>query len=192
MIKKLSQILIEEKLTLELNPEFGTDKGGPKSYVREYYENKFSKLIDLNITLVEIGVRSGASLKLWREYFSNADIIGLDNFDEVNKGQISINESWIYSENIKFILGDAYSKDVANQIENKIDILIDDGPHTFESHVKLLEIYIPKMNKKGTIIIEDICYDYNNLYNFIPEQYRDTSTVYDFGGYDNRLIEIIL
>ena len=41
MTKNLKQILIEEKLTLELDPEYGTDKGGPKSYVEEYYEGKF-------------------------------------------------------------------------------------------------------------------------------------------------------
>jgi hypothetical protein len=192
MYKTLKQIIEDERLSLELNPKFGTDKGGPKSYISGYYEQKFSNLIDSNITLVEIGVRSGASLKLWKEYFSNANIIGIDNLSDLNNHQVPINKSWINSENVKFIFGDAYNSQVVDQIENKIDILIDDGPHTFESHVKLLELYIPKMNKNGIVVIEDIHYDYNKFYNFVPEEYKNTSTVYDFGGYDDRLIEIVL
>jgi cephalosporin hydroxylase len=190
MHKTLKQIIKDENLSIEIDPKYGTDKGGPKSYIENFYEEKFSTLADSDITLVEIGVRSGASLKLWREYFSKANIIGIDDFSDLNDHQIPVNKSWIYSKNVKFIIGDAYNEEVANQIRDKIDILIDDGPHTFESHVQLLSLYLPRMNKNGIIIIEDISYDYNRLYSVIPEQYRDTSVVHDFGGYDNRLIVI--
>lgn len=193
MTKNLKQILIEEKLTLELDPEYGTDKGVPKSYVEEYYEDKFLNFQEKKITLVEIGVRSGASLCLWKNYFSEkAKIYGIDNLDDKNIHSIPVNYEWISGENVEYIVGDAYDKSIRDKIIGDIDILIDDGPHTFESHVKLLELYVSKMKKGGIIIIEDISYDYNKLYEFIPEQYKNTSSVYDFGGYDNRLIEIIL
>jgi hypothetical protein len=193
MTKNLKQILIEERLTLELNPEYGTDKGGPKSYVEEYYEEKFLDFQEKEITLVEIGVRSGASLCLWKNYFSKkAKIYGVDNLDDKNIHNIPINSEWISGENVEYIVGDAYNESIRDKIIGDIDILIDDGPHTFQSHLNLLEKYIPKMKKSGIIIIEDISYDYNQLYNYIPEEYKETSSVYDFGGYDNRLIEIIL
>lgn len=191
-MKKLKEIIQEHNLDIETNPKYGTDKGYPKSYIDEFYEDKFSSLIDSEVTLVEIGVRSGASLKLWSEYFFKANIIGIDNLSDFNDHQIPINEKWTSSEKVTFIDADAYLKETVDKINGKIDILIDDGPHTFESHVKLLELYIPKMNSDGMIIIEDISYDPNQLYSYVPEDLQDKSYVCDYGGYDNRLIIITI
>jgi hypothetical protein len=189
-MKKLKEIIQEHNLDIETNPKYGTDKGYPKSYVDEFYEDKFLPLIDSEITLVEIGVRSGASLKLWSEYFSKANIIGIDNLSDFNNHQVPINESWTSSDRVTFIDANAYSQKTIDEINGKIDVLIDDGPHTLESHIKLLELYIPKMNKGGMIIIEDISYDPNELYSYVPEDLQDKSYVCDYGGYDNRLIII--
>ena len=191
-MKKLKEIIQEYNLDIETNPRYGTDKGYPKSYVDEFYEDKFSSLIDSEITLVEIGVRSGASLKLWSEYFSKANIIGIDNLSDFNDYQVPINENWTSSEKVTFIDADGYLQETVDKINDKINILIDDGPHTLESHIKLLELYIPKMNKDGMIIIEDISYDPNQLYSYVPENLQDKSYVCDYGGYDNRLIIIQL
>jgi hypothetical protein len=191
-MKKLKEIIQEHNLNIETNPKYGTDKGYPKSYVDEFYEDKFSPLIDSEITLVEIGVRSGASLKLWSEYFSKANIIGIDNLSDFNDHQVPINENWTSSEKVTFIDADGYLEETVDKINDKIDILIDDGPHTLESHIKLLELYIPKMNNGGMIIIEDISYDPNQLYSYVPENLQDKSYVCDYGGYDNRLIIIEL
>ena len=191
-MKKLKEIIQEHNLDIETNPKYGTDKGYPKSYVDEFYEDKFSPLIDSEITLVEIGVRSGASLKLWSEYFSKANIIGIDNLSDFNDHQVPINENWTSSEKVTFIDADGYLEETVDKINDKIDILIDDGPHTLESHIKLLELYIPKMNNGGMIIIEDISYDPNQLYSYVPENLQDKSYVCDYGGYDNRLIIIEL
>jgi hypothetical protein len=191
-MKKLKEIIQEHNLDIETNPKYGTDKGYPKSYVDEFYEDKFSPLIDSEITLVEIGVRSGASLKLWSEYFSKANIIGIDNLSDFNDHQVPINENWTSSEKVTFIDADGYLQETVDKINDKIDILIDDGPHTLESHIKLLELYIPKMNNGGMIIIEDISYDPNQLYSYVPENLQDKSYVCDYGGYDNRLIIIEL
>lgn len=181
-----------EGLSLGLNPEYGTDKGGPKSYIEKYYENRFLEFKEKKISLVEIGVRSGASLCLWKNYFSKTSkIYGIDNLDDKNNHNIPINYEWISGDNVEYIVGDAYEDNTLNKIAGKIDILIDDGPHTFESHKILLEKYIPKMNINGIIIIEDISYDYTRLYDHLPGKYQNKTTLYDFGGYDNRLIEIL-
>lgn len=189
-MKTLKEIIQEHNLDIETNPRYGTDKGYPKSYIDEFYEDKFLPLIDSEVTLVEIGVRSGASLKLWSEYFSKANIIGIDNLSDFNNHQIPINKNWTSSDKVTFIDANAYLQETVGKINGKIDILIDDGPHTFESHVKLLELYIPKMNFNGMIIIEDISYDPNQLYSYVPEDLQDKSYVCDYGGYDNRLIVI--
>lgn len=195
-MKTLKQILsdchlnIWDEVNLKINPNYGTDKGEPKSYIDEYYEENFKKYRKKDITLVEIGVRSGASLKLWSEYFSKGSkIYGLDNLYDKNINSVPINDEWIILDNVEYIVGDAYSNNIANKFD-KIDILIDDGPHTFQSHVKLLDLYIPKINSGGVIIIEDISYDPNNLYQYVPDHLKDSSFFYDLGKFDDKLIVI--
>ena len=196
MKKSLKEILkqyhlnIWDEVNLKINQNYGTDKGEPKSYVDEYYEENFKKYREKDITLVEIGVRSGASLKLWSEYFcKESKIYGLDNLHDKNNHSVPINEDWVSSDNVEYIIGDAYTEEISNKI-GKIDILIDDGPHTFESHIKLLELYLPKMNTGGVIVIEDISYDPNLIYNNVPDNLKQTSYVCDYGNYDDRLIVI--
>jgi hypothetical protein len=48
------------------------------------------------------------------------------------------------------------------------------------------------MNVNGIIIIEDISYGANELLKFVPDNYKQSFKVYDFGGYDDRIIEIII
>lgn len=128
---------------------------------------------------------------LWKNYFSkNSNIIGLDNLIDKNQYLIPVNEEWVSGNNVQYIIGDAYNQSVSDQIKNNIDILIDDGPHNFESHVKMLELYSNKMNKGGTIVIEDIHYNPDILFPYLKEKYQDNAMVYDFGGWDNRLIVI--
>jgi len=192
--KTLKSILEKHQLNGTLypeNPSYGTDKGDAKSYIDGFYEENFLKYKDKDITLVEIGVRSGASLCLWKNYFSEkATIIGLDNLVDKNQHSIPVNSEWVSGDNVQYVIGDAYTSEVSENVPNEIDILIDDGPHSFESHVKMLELYTHKMNKGGVIVIEDIHYNPDMLFSHVKEEYQENSKVYDFGGWDNRLIVI--
>lgn len=196
IMKTLKEIVIESKLhihhpeNLKVNQNYGTDKGGPKSYIEKFYDEKFKNYQEKDITIVEIGVRAGASLKLWSEYFSkNSKIFGLDSLIEPNTYSIPVNQEWVSSKNVEYIIGDAYTEETSNKFD-KIDILIDDGPHTQASHIKLLQLYINKMNKGGIIVIEDICYDAKSLREYIPEHLKKNYYICDYGGYDNRLVVI--
>lgn len=192
--KTLKSILEKYQLNGTLYPEnpcYGTDKGDAKSYIDEFYEENFLKYKDKDITLVEIGVRSGASLCLWKNYFSKkSNIIGLDNLFDKDNFSVPINEEWVTGDNVQYLIGDAYDQLMSDQITGGIDILIDDGPHSFESHVKLLQLYTNKMNEGGVIVIEDIHYNPNMLFSYVKEKYQKNAKVYDFGGWDNRLIVI--
>jgi hypothetical protein len=55
-----------------------TDKNTDHSYIEHFYENAFLKYKDKNITLLEIGARTGASCFLWNQYFKNGIIYGID------------------------------------------------------------------------------------------------------------------
>jgi hypothetical protein len=191
----LKTILNECKLNIfdeenmKIHPSYGTDKGHPKSYIDNFYEDFLKKYKNEKNIIVEIGVRSGASLKLWSEYFSKeSKIYGLDNLVDKNEHSVPVNENWIDGKNIEYIIGDAYTEEIANNF-NEITILIDDGPHSIESHIKLLELYSSKIKKGGAIIIEDIGYDPNGLLPFIKDELKQKFSFYDYGIYcDNKII----
>jgi cephalosporin hydroxylase len=189
-MKTLQEILKEHNLNITTNPRYGTDKGDPKTFVDGFYQEKFEPLRNKKLTLVEIGVRSGASLKMWKEFFSKrATIIGIDNFQDFNDNQTPYDEEWL-SDGVQFIDADGYTQEIVDKIDGGIDILIDDGPHTPQSHQKLLELYLPKMNRGGYVVIEDISYNPDVIFSYVPEELQDDAYVCDFGGYDDRLIII--
>lgn len=191
-MKTLREIIKDENLGVETQKiqNYGTDKH-IHPYIDEFYEENFSKLRNSKIKLVEIGVRGGASIQLWKSYFSsNAKIYGIDNLEVKEIHGIPVNNDWATGDNVKFIVGDAYSEEIVNKLPNNIDILIDDGPHTFESHVNLIKLYLPKMNKNSMIIIEDISYNVNQLFPHIPNRKDIQINYYDLNGYFVKLLVI--
>jgi predicted methyltransferase len=126
---------------------YSTDKNCLHSYVDEVYENLFKDIRLSAKNILEIGVDNGGSIFMWREYFENAKVIGIDNKDCPQLAN---------RERIEFISSDAYRVDLVDQLPSNFDIIIDDGPHTLESMVFFIKEYINKINQKGMIVIEDI------------------------------------
>ena len=67
----------------ELAIAFNTDKSTRTHGFTNHYQVYFELLRDLPLKLLEIGVQSGASLRMWKQYFPKAEIYGLDYFDSV-------------------------------------------------------------------------------------------------------------
>jgi hypothetical protein len=66
-------------LTLdELGLKYGTDKASLHHNYLNFYEGFVAPLRDQPLTLLEIGVFQGASLRMWREYFPYAKVVGVD------------------------------------------------------------------------------------------------------------------
>ena len=57
--------------------KYDTDKAEHSHYLRNY-EDYFGHLADRDICLLELGVYHGGSLQLWRDYFEQGLIVGLD------------------------------------------------------------------------------------------------------------------
>ena len=67
----------------ELGYKMGTDKGDATddmwhSYL-PIYEQLFESFRDESFSLLELGVASGGSMRMWREWFPNASLFGVDN-----------------------------------------------------------------------------------------------------------------
>ncbi len=131
---------------------FGTDKGTTHNYIDGFYEKEFLKYKDKSIKILEIGIATGHSLLLWDRYFENhTGVYGVENCAE---GKV-ITEDLKKTDKIKLIIDDGYCKRTADSLPN-FDIIIDDGPHTLDSMIKCINLYLPKLNTGGVLIIEDV------------------------------------
>ena len=146
----------------------GTDKEAKHKYCSAFYDNAFCDLKDKKLNILEIGIQNGSSLVLWNEYFKNSIIYGIDNTNFI-KDRLDT------YPRIKTIIQDAYKKELTFNLP-LFDIIIDDGPHTLESQIKLINNYFKKLNKNGKLFIEDVD-GKNNLNELIKEASKFTSNV---------------
>lgn len=174
-----------------------SDKGTLHDYINGYYDNEFSPKKNDQIKLLEIGVGYCHSIYLWKNFFTNAKIIGLEaNMSYLNNPVKKDCIDWIDNTNSNTIikLCDAYSDECVNQFQNnEFDYIIDDGPHTLESQLIFIKKYISKVKVGGKLIIEDIDGDYN-LARLIEQaiKYDVSYKVFDLRPNKNRVDDIIL
>jgi precorrin-6B methylase 2 len=144
---------------------YATDKNCLHCYVDEVYEELFKELRNSANKVLEIGAYNGASIVMWKEYFSNAQIFSIDN---VYCPQISDRE------NITSLLGDAYSYEILKELPNDFDIIIEDGSHKIEDMSFVVVEYVKKLKPNGILIVEDIPdFNWTNiLKNLIPDNYK--------------------
>jgi 23S rRNA U2552 (ribose-2'-O)-methylase RlmE/FtsJ len=160
---------------------YNTDKNNYHSYVDGIYEELFKTYRNSALNVLEIGVDNGASVMMWREYFTNAIITSIDIKD---CPQIA------GRDRINHIVADAYSYDIVNSFNDRtFDIIIDDGNHTLPSITFVVKEYTKKLTKNGLLIIEDF-QDFNWT-NIIKREVSEIfkSEVYDLrslrGRYDD-------
>lgn len=176
----LAELLAHLDLNISSNPK-GTDKGDFKTYVKGFYEAEFSRRRSARNRLLEIGVRTGASLALWANYFNDVEIIGADVEPAGSKaGPV---RKYIDFPSITFFCGDAYRQGFAESLPGKFSIMIDDGPHSLASQKRFLELYLPKLEDDGVLIIEDIQRAYRDSYQLmktLPAGNKYKFEIYDF------------
>ena len=134
--------------TLEqLAEKHGTDKL-QHGYL-PYYEEWYGRLRDMPIRLLEIGIWKGESLRMWRDYFPNSLIAGIDN-----------RRRWQFEDHrIKTFEGDQLDADFMAKVATEVgplDIVIDDGCHTGLSHVASWRALWPFVKPGGWYVVEDL------------------------------------
>lgn len=177
--------ILKNNPILNTNVLIGTDKDTDHSYITHFYEKEFIKYKDLNINLLEIGTGTGGCLSLWKEYFRNGEIYGIDIRDYIQL---------IYKNNdINYIFEDAYNFKILDKLPN-FDIIIDDGPHIFELQRFVLQDYTKKLNKNGILIIEDIVNieTFESLKNTLPKEEQSKIELIDLRPIKNRFDDILL
>jgi hypothetical protein len=133
----------------------GTDKQGTHSYT-DAYEQQLGHLRQEAITLLEIGIGGyadpavgGASLRMWKEYFPRARIIGVDIYDK----------SSLAEDRIEIERGDQSDPEFLSALAAKygpFDVIVDDGSHVCEHVIASFNALFPHLKLDGIYAIEDL------------------------------------
>lgn len=174
-----------------------TDKNTTHSYLDLYQELLESKK-ETATNVLEIGIgdfidKNGGSVKLWRDFFTNATIYGLDilPIDRVIDDLLNDNRVVLYTST------DAYNNDFVktNFVDKniKFDFMLDDGPHTLESMKQFINLYLRLMTHDGIMIIEDVqSIDWIDiLRNEVPPDLQQFVKIYDLRSIKNRYDDIV-
>ena len=128
----------------------------------DIYQRHFKKFIGRDVRVLEIGVYSGGSLEMWREYFgSNCRVYGVD-VEEACK---------VYeNDRTQIFVGDQADREFWRTFKKEIpaiDILIDDGGHLPEQQIITLEEMLPHLRPGGIYLCEDVQGDINGFTSYV-------------------------
>lgn len=114
------------------------------------YDHFFNRFRNKEITFVEIGVLDGGSLFMWRDYFgSKARVIGVDLNPKAKKWK---------DEGFEIFIGNQSDENFWKKFSKEvgpIDIVLDDGGHTYEQQIITTECLLGAIKDGGIIVIED-------------------------------------
>ena len=146
---------MSERSLHEIALETRTDKEGAHFYA-DAYERHFGHLRSRAITLLEIGVGGyadpdlgGESLRMWKEFFPRAQIVGIDIHPKTG----------IAEDRITILQGDQSDPaflDVVAERYGPFDIVVDDGSHVCEHVIASFERLFGHLTDDGIYAIEDL------------------------------------
>jgi len=128
------------------------EQNGDKWFCHSYipiYEYLFEEIRYEKLNIVEIGIWRGDSLRVWEQYFPNANVLGIDiNPDCANlkfkRSEIDIQDQMGYNYFFSKYNG------------KEFDIVIEDGKHEYIAQIISAAIFNNFMKKDSIYIMEDI------------------------------------
>jgi FkbM family methyltransferase len=195
--KNTKKLIIEERTELcDIMDKHGSDKASKPTWVdylghnyTRYYSQLFEEIRHDNIKIFELGLGTnnvnipsnmgslctpGASLRGWKEYFTNGEIYGAD----IDK-KILFND-----ERIKTFYCDQTNNDdiqkMWGSINQNFDIIIDDGLHQFDANLNFLKNSIHLLNVNGFYIVEDVINNELELWKNEIENLKKSYENYNF------------
>jgi len=144
------------KTLKEIATYYGTAKV-PHGYM-EIYERYFNEWRNKKISLLEIGVATGASMRTWIEYFKKGHIVGVDK------------ELQFESDKCELIEGDITHNNTLANISGEYHIIIDDGSHRANEQLEAVTGLWDMVMPGGYYVIEDLFTLYDQVWN--PDQPR--------------------
>jgi len=163
----------------DLAYKYNVDKiNGHENYMDFYEEYLFDDRMRVK-NILEIGVLDGNSLRMWREYFPNATIHGI----EYNDCKYLENEI----ENCKIYVGDQadieFLKTFVEKADCLFDVIIDDGSHQMSHQIDSMKFLFNHVKNGGFYFVEDV----ETSYHYMAKN-RNNKT---FMKYAKSLIDVV-
>ena len=195
--KYIVKEVIYNKTLKQLVNNVKTDKNTCHSYLDLYQQLLCSKKNTAK-NILEVGIgdfqdKNGGSIKLWYDYFTNANIYGIDILgperviDEIKNN----NRIKLYTHS------NGYDEDFFNKTfldrDIKFDMMLDDGPHTLESMKQFIKLYSRIIAEDGILIIEDVqAIEWiDELKSVVPENLKKYIQSYDLRANKGRYDDIV-
>ena len=132
----------------------GTDKQGVHRYA-QHYQHHFEPFRRKKLNILEIGIggynnpkNGGRSLRMWKSYFPNSRIFGIDIFDKTPHDEKRIKTFQGSQTDTSFL------KRVVDEI-GRVDIIIDDGSHHNDHVITSFKFLFPLLADNGIYVVED-------------------------------------
>ncbi len=128
----------------------------------DVYHSHLKKFVGQEVHIVEIGIYSGGSLEMWREFLGpKCHIYGVDIAPECRSYE---------GKDTKVFIGDqadrGFWKTFRSQVP-RVDVVIDDGGHAPFQQIATLEELLPHMHPGGVFVCEDIHGRHNRFASYI-------------------------
>jgi predicted O-methyltransferase YrrM len=133
-----------------LGLKHGTDKSSRTHGYLAVYDRVLARLRRRPVRLLEIGVLNGASLRMWRDYFGQGEIVGLDR-DPATLAHAG--------ERIAVHLADQDEMAGLAATVRRLgpfDVIIEDGSHLWAHQIGCLRALLPLVKPGGFYILEDL------------------------------------
>lgn len=158
---------VNQQFDLKTLPEFcdsfPTDKCANKHGFVEIYEPLFAPLRKDSIRFFEIGILNGVSHLMWRTYFRQAAIFGIDLRDYSRQSARS---------GVMTFVADQSNRDDLSAFINAsggdFDVILDDGGHAMDHQQVSLGYLFSQVKPGGMFIIEDV-------HTSLPDFYADSA-----------------
>lgn len=133
------------------------DKGTVHSYV-PIYDELLRPYRRPGVTMVEIGIFRGGSLRMWEDYFAAGTVHGIDLCDQP-LGLADLRPLIAEGTHNVHLFDAASRKQVDARFgDTKFDVVIDDASHALSQQLALYENFRHRLAPGGIYIIEDIQY----------------------------------
>lgn len=136
-----------DRLAIEAN----TDKSSNYHNYTAIYAKYFDQIKNDPIKFLEIGIYQGNSVKLWENYFKNADL----HFFDITFGAVQ----YFSKRSSYYLVNQENPEDLLSFIRlfgGDFDVIIDDGGHTMQQQIVSFQTLFPFVKSGGIYVIEDL------------------------------------
>jgi trans-aconitate methyltransferase len=141
----------------ELALRHGTDKSSAAHGFATFYDVHLEPLRRLPGNVLEIGVKTGASLRMWRDYFEQAHIWAIDSKPDCLEHA---------GERIEIVIGDQCDPEALERCApgESFMLVVDDGSHQADAQQGSLLALWDRVAPGGCYVCEDIHTSYMPSY----------------------------